>query len=172
MTVTRGELVRLRAAIDAHLSSSPADDVREALDDLSALEAKARAATPGPWVLDGMGEDEPEVNYWAHRFIGAVDGPDIIATSEDGHGPNAEYIAAASPDVVLALIERARECAGDYPTLATHARRAVRRYDRALRRRGITIDVSSGETVTDLTDPAKAWDREFNRLNTTWEARS
>lgn len=82
--------------------------------DLDALEATARAATPGPWMLDGMGEDEPEINYWAHRFIGTAEpnesgSHEIIATSEDGHGPNAEHIAAFDPTTALALIARLRE---------------------------------------------------------------
>ena len=82
--------------------------------DLEALEAKAKAATAGPWMLDGMGEDEPEINYWAHLFIGTAEpnesgSHEVIATSEDKHGPNAEYIAAAHPGVVLALIAELRE---------------------------------------------------------------
>lgn len=88
------------------------------MTDINELEALARKATPGPWMLDGMGEDEPEINYWAHRFIGTAEPNEsgtheIIATSEDGHGANAEYIAAADPPTVLALIadlRRAQEC--------------------------------------------------------------
>ncbi|MFJ4173374.1 ead/Ea22-like family protein [Microbacterium sp. NPDC089696] len=81
--------------------------------DLDPLEAKAKAATPGPWMLDGMGEDEPEINYWAHRFIGTAEpnesgSHEVVATSEDGHGPNAEYIAAAHPAVILALVSELR----------------------------------------------------------------
>lgn len=90
-----------------------AEETRDALD-LDSLEAAAKSATPGPWMLDGMGEDEPEINYWAHRFIGTANPNDsgsheIIATSEDGHGPNAAFIAAADPRTVLALIAIARE---------------------------------------------------------------
>lgn len=74
------------------------------------LREKAEKATPGPWMLDGMGEDEPQLNYWAHRFIGTANPNEsgyheVIATSEDGHGRNAEYIAAVSPDVVLGLLD-------------------------------------------------------------------
>ena len=81
--------------------------------DLEALEAKAKAATAGPWMLDGMGEDEPEINYWAHLFIGTAEpnesgSHEVIATSEDKHGPNGEFIAAAHPAVVLALITELR----------------------------------------------------------------
>lgn len=111
--------------------------------DLDALEATARAATPGPWMLDGMGEDEPEINYWAHRFIGTAEpnesgSNEIIATSEDGHGPNAEYIAAFDPPTVLALIARIREAEDENRRLtlqaaeSEHARRlAFEAKDRA-----------------------------------------
>jgi hypothetical protein len=139
------ELDRFLAA----LSSPPADDVREALD-LDVLEAKARAATPGPWMLDGMGKDEPEVNYWAHRFIGALDGPDIIATSEDGHGPNAEYIAAASPDVVLALIDRVRAIAVRPRGTVTDAER--RSFPEAARGDGPCMDCGTLDTPVWFTD--------------------
>lgn len=95
--------------------SEPQAEPTDALD-LDALEAKAKAATPGPWMLDGMGEDEPEVNYWAHRFVGTAEpneagSHEIIATSEDGHGPNAEYIAAADPKTILAMIAALRAAA-------------------------------------------------------------
>lgn len=101
------------AAHDAQVRSGSNRGVPSEALDLDALEALARAATTGPWILDGMGEDEPEINYWAHRFIGTdlpqADGMhQIIATSEDGHGPNAEYIAAADPQTVLALITALR----------------------------------------------------------------
>lgn len=104
---------RLEAAERARdASPEPQTEPTDALD-LEALEAKAKAATPGPWMLDGMGEDEPAINYWAHRFIGTAEpnetgSHEIIATSEDGHGPNAEYIAAADPKTVLALIAALR----------------------------------------------------------------
>jgi len=80
------------------------------MTDHAELRAKAEAATPGPWVLDQDGVDEPNVNYWGRRFIGTAH-PDehgfhnVIADTEDGHGRNAQYIAAASPDVVLGLLD-------------------------------------------------------------------
>lgn len=88
----------------------------------------------------------------------------------------AERFPEATDEQLLALRRErarfARSCAGSYPNAAASARREVRRYDRSLLRRGITIDVATGETVADLTDPVKAWDREFHRLDTSSEGRS
>lgn len=58
------------------------------------------AATPSPWTYDGYGADEPEINAWAHRYIRSTEADASglyreIATSEDGHGPNAEFIVHA-----------------------------------------------------------------------------
>lgn len=70
------------------------------MPDLIELRLLLEEATPGPWEFDSLGEDEPEVNAWTHRFIGNTT-PDenghyqIIATTEDGHGPNAQLIVAA-----------------------------------------------------------------------------
>lgn len=62
--------------------------------DLDALEAAARAATPGPWGWDARLE------------------PDVVRVAEAGGdfppGPDARYIAAAHPAAVLALIARVR----------------------------------------------------------------
>lgn len=70
------------------------------MTDQTELRRLLEEATPGPWEFDSFGEDEPEVNAWAHRFIGNTI-PDenghyqIIATTEDGHGPNADLIVTA-----------------------------------------------------------------------------
>lgn len=59
----------------------------------------------------------------------------------------------------------ARSCArSGYNGVAAAARREVRRYDRALRRRGIVYDISAGLTTEKLTDPTAAWDRAFHDL--------
>lgn len=88
----------------------------------------------------------------------------------------AERFPEATDDQLLELRRErarfARSCARSYQNAAASARREVRRYDRALCRRGITIDVATGETVADLTDPVKAWDREFHRLSAPKEAQS
>lgn len=79
---------------------------------LSELERLARAATPGPWHITQCIPENGKF-YDSHplvatspdddgRRIAACDG--VLRTHE-----NAAYIAAASPDVVLALISRIRE---------------------------------------------------------------
>lgn len=62
--------------------------------DLDALEALARAATPGPWFADHDG----------HRSIGGPIGVGALRPWRE----DAAYFAALSPDVVLSLIERLR----------------------------------------------------------------
>lgn len=79
--------------------------------DLSALRGIAEAATPGEWVLDMLGEDEPQIGCWAQRFIGTAEPNDagvhvIVARAEDGFGPNATHIAAFDPPTVVALLSR------------------------------------------------------------------
>lgn len=70
-------------------------------EQLSALEAAAKAATPGPWVLNGLSVD--------------ADGFDICGCT-DWRSPinrngtaNAAYIAAANPAAVLDLIAELRK---------------------------------------------------------------
>lgn len=67
----------------------------EALADYDALRAVAEAATTGPWggeVMDG--------DVWAPG-----NRERICKTSSFNYGRDAAYIAAASPDVVLALLD-------------------------------------------------------------------
>ena len=78
--------------------------------DLDALREKAEKATPGPW-LKG---DNYLIGGW---WVIAPDKPareDCHRTIADLfiHGKDAEYVAAVSPDVILALLaenERLRE---------------------------------------------------------------
>ena len=66
--------------------------------DLAALEAVAKAATPGPWGVLAESDGTCEVGH--------IDSAGIVASlcaSED-----AAHIAAFSPDVALALIAAAR----------------------------------------------------------------
>jgi hypothetical protein len=80
------------------------------MSDLDALSALAEAATPGPW----KARTHPEMRVWSkqdgreYRYVAFGSKPD----EEDGTGPLdralADYIAAASPDVVLALIAEVR----------------------------------------------------------------
>lgn len=65
--------------------------------DLDALEALAKAASPGPWRL-----------MHGDVFTACDVDDDALYIAGDAFGPNATYIAAASPDVVLALIAEVR----------------------------------------------------------------
>lgn len=106
--------------------------------DLDRLEALARAATPGPWQWVDPDTDLPclpdapcatgDHDQYAHRLSlrtveefsadSVGDLPKfIIHTAEEFHEaqqgeqwshPDAEFIAACSPEVVLALIEQLR----------------------------------------------------------------
>lgn len=73
--------------------------------DLDALEATARAATPGPWFARGL-DDEPTVN---HEFDTEGHGPGYGAHVYPDKPEDAVFIAAFDPPTVLALIERVRE---------------------------------------------------------------
>lgn len=69
------------------------------------LAALAEAATPGPWFSDG----------WV-VYAGEQDEPSMfleLGGSEKETGPDAEFIAAADPSTVLALV-RVAEAAGQY----------------------------------------------------------
>lgn len=75
---------------------------------LDRLEQLAKAATPGPWSTE-----KPPRNSdgWQQGVtIGATRGGMIYATPPGGQYPlaDAKFIAAASPDVMLALIAAAR----------------------------------------------------------------
>ncbi len=79
-------------------------------DGLTALEKAARAATPGPWELDGpicvQGDVTPET--WetvcmTGDFMESAEGEEKARNEAD-----ARFIAAANPSAVLALIERVR----------------------------------------------------------------
>ena len=65
---------------------------------LSALERAAKAATPGEWAA--RPKDEERGRRWT------VDGPDI--NDDFMRGEDAEFIAAADPPTVLALVEEVR----------------------------------------------------------------
>lgn len=72
--------------------------------DLERLKALALAATPGPWDWDGRTVDEdgyvhiPECSY----LVGLI----CLAGSYEGYQEDCDYIAAANPAVVLALLEQ------------------------------------------------------------------
>ena len=71
--------------------------------DLDALEAVARAATPGPWTY------KPTILGLPNTTVMA--GDDQLGYIGVGHflAPNATHIAAFDPPTVLALIAKLRE---------------------------------------------------------------
>lgn len=78
--------------------------------DLDVLERLAREATPGPWWAAGawFDDDGSPMPMVGHGSTGA----DWVAKTARRDGSDAAYIAAASPDVVLALVERVRAAEG------------------------------------------------------------
>jgi hypothetical protein len=74
--------------------------------DLDHLESLARAATPGPWRIDGR-HDYGDGSPYGIDCIENESGARIVIADcgvYPPHGATAEYIAALSPDVVLKLI--------------------------------------------------------------------
>ena len=78
-------------------------------DDLDDLEAKARAATPGPWYANkaSPGRFEVCVPPLPH---GHTNAPGWIAEASQ---KNVRHIAACSPDVILPMIEELRQLQSD-----------------------------------------------------------
>jgi hypothetical protein len=77
---------------------------------LSDLEDLAKAATPGPWRIDGR-HDYGDGSPYGIDCIENESGERIVIADcgvYPPHGATAEFIAALSPDVVLKLIEVAR----------------------------------------------------------------
>ena len=79
-------------------------------EQMAALEALARVATPGPWSVDKK----------YHAFITGADGKDVAQAESMVQVKDTEqavldaaYIAAASPTAILSLIAKAREAEAD-----------------------------------------------------------
>ncbi len=70
--------------------------------DLAALEAAARAATPGPWEFLASTVQIFSGNTCVAECSSPMFGEEMCASD------NAQFISAANPAVVLALIERVR----------------------------------------------------------------
>ena len=70
---------------------------------LEDLKAKAKAATPGPWRAGGTGAVICDTELDSVHFPVIAD---LHHNDRDHVEQNQAYIAAASPDVVLKLIER------------------------------------------------------------------
>jgi hypothetical protein len=90
--------------------------------DLDKLEALARAATPGPWIA---GDDEDSDLYLVGpaAFDDVVCHPVVRLHAEF----NADYIAAANPETVLALIAKIRATEGQAQTSAAIDRKEFMR---------------------------------------------
>jgi hypothetical protein len=71
---------------------------------LDALEALAKAATPGPW-YDDEGEVVCDAKDWP--LVSRIDADGTVCT--EGTAADIAYIAAANPATMLALIARLRE---------------------------------------------------------------
>lgn len=74
-------------------------DVTALTERLDALEATARAATPGPWEVEAYRDGRA----WVNRS----DGEALFALH--GYGDDAAHIAAVDPAAVLRLVEGVRE---------------------------------------------------------------
>lgn len=73
---------------------------------LADLEAKAKAATPGPWLFENQGCTGPILGY----------GDDVVYCACRILKPrDAEYIAAANPATVLRLVGMVRWLADNIP---------------------------------------------------------
>lgn len=81
---------------------------------LDALEKLALAATPGPWTQTHFqcGDGDIQFEYFSLSGSGGfaiVEGTGDFGAPYGGNPNDPPYIAAASPDMVLALIRRIRE---------------------------------------------------------------
>lgn len=85
--------------------------------DLDELRKLAEAATPGPWSADHNGNPRNYEDWYGATLLSAPysQGQANLARnlgSIDESAADAEFIAAANPATVLALIERVRETEG------------------------------------------------------------
>ena len=87
-------------------------------DDIKRLREAAQAATPGPWMawpdLNGRLQVGQSTNYSV---------AELYRTPLQGQDTNAAYIAAASPDAILALLSRLEAAERERDALAADARR-------------------------------------------------
>lgn len=106
--------------------------------DLTDIEAKARAATPGPWAWAGTSHDANEwsVGLMDPPMAGEVDQMDTetvadvhVCEGRSGRMADAAFIAACSPDRILALVQRCREAEASRDRhIAFHTEEESRRY--------------------------------------------
>lgn len=82
--------------------------------DLDHILKLARAAAPSPWAISTETDEEGVESY----LISIADSEEDNLVTECWHQPSAEYIAALSPDVAIALVEELKDrrsgswCAG------------------------------------------------------------
>lgn len=88
--------------------------------DLENLKVLAQAATPGVWVIDGVSHEAIHIacrsgnaDLNGYRIANVIDSNGYPVNSK-----NAEFIAAAGPDVVLSLISEIEELRAHAEALA------------------------------------------------------
>lgn len=96
--------------------------------DIEALEAAAKAATPGPWVRGPYGGIYPAPPEGSDKRIG---GPEIGGCRNSNHVPrrhaeeNERFMAATNPEVVLELLRRLRDAEGNHAASCIYCGEAV-----------------------------------------------
>lgn len=101
--------------------------------DLDELRKLAEAATPGPWLIDSVREETDFGSYSVHGIKGVAptrwySDSDMAHTALDTLDyPDAEFIAAANPQVILELIERVRQATSDSKTVNEVLRNIIER---------------------------------------------
>jgi len=84
----------------------------ETLIDLESLEQKARAASPGPWVVHADGMEFGSSDRSTNPGIDTADGQVVCWWGTGLCGipqkPDAEFIASSNPETVLAMVEEIR----------------------------------------------------------------
>ncbi|SFB19566.1 ead/Ea22-like family protein [Azotobacter beijerinckii] len=119
--------------------------------DWSELKRLAEAATPGPWRIGKANRDESDI-----RIHGAGDGSivaDVCSDVWDDADANAEFIAAANPAVVLALIAENEKLVERRRLLdLLHGRRATELVEEVLSMRDEVrrLKILAGEDVPPL----------------------
>lgn len=113
--------------------------------DIDKLKALAKAATPGPWQADGD-DVIPDPN----RAEGIIAWCDFAQKDQR----DAQYIAAAYPATILALIERVREAKAERNALVAHQADLVRELSAC---QGVLHSLAnSGEVTQQYANEAKA----------------
>lgn len=84
----------------------------ETLIDLESLEQKARAASPGPWVVHADGMEFGSSDRSTNPGIDTADGQVVCWWGTGLCGipqkPDAEFIVSSNPETVLAMVEEIR----------------------------------------------------------------